>query len=190
MNLQEVNMKTACVFMADGSEEVEALTPVDYLRRAGIEVTLVGMRSFQVKGARNIVVTVNAVLDSVSENLFDAVIVPGGMPGATNIAGSAKAVAMIKRHFSEGKIVAAICAAPAVVLQGACGLLSGRRFTGFPGTEKQVPDGIFVPERVVRDGNIITSRAPGTAGEFAIAIIEQLMGRQVAQSVAEAVLLH
>ncbi|MCE5256512.1 MAG: DJ-1/PfpI family protein [Spirochaetaceae bacterium] len=183
-------MKKACVLIADGSEEIEALTPVDYLRRAGIEVTLVGLRGFQVKGARGIVITANAVLESVCDILFDALIIPGGMPGASNIAASAKAVEMIKRHYREGKIVAAICAGPAVVLQGACGLLDGKRFTAFPGTESQVPRGIFVPDRVVRDGTIITSRGPGTAGEFAVSIIECLSGRQAAQSVAEAVLLH
>lgn len=183
-------MKKACVIVADGSEEVEALTPVDYLRRAGVEVTLAGIRGFQVKGARGITVMANVVLESVSDTLFDALIIPGGMPGAANIAASATAVAMIKRHYAEGKIVAAICAGPAVVLQGACGLLDGKRFTAFPGVEGQVPRGIFVADRVVRDGTIITSRGPGTAGEFSVAIIEQLLGRQAAQSVAEAVLLR
>lgn len=96
---------------------------------------------------------------------------------------------MILRHHERGKIIAAICAAPAVVLHGACGILEGKRFTGFPGTESTVKGGHFVPERVVVDGTLITSRGPGTAGEFAIAIITALVGEPAAKSVADSVLL-
>ncbi len=185
-------MKKACVLLAEGFEEVEALTPVDYLRRAGIEVTILGLGGRGVRGARGITVVADAVLEDGAAGLysFDAVIVPGGMPGAKHLADSEEARELIKRHFDEGRLVAAICAAPAVVLQGGCGILNGRRFTGYPGTERQVSGGIHTGGRVVVDGNLITSRGAGTAGEFAIAIIEALAGRNAALSVAESVLLN
>ncbi|MDP3177602.1 MAG: DJ-1/PfpI family protein, partial [Spirochaetaceae bacterium] len=101
-------------------------------------------------------------------------------------------IAAIKRHFAEGKIVAAICAAPAVVLHGACGLLKGRRFTGYPGTEAEAAaaGAIFVAVSVVKDGNVITSRAAGTAGDFARAIASALVGADEAEALADKVLLE
>jgi protein deglycase len=180
-------MKTACVLLADGFEEVEALTPVDYLRRAGIEVTVLGVTGSSVTGAHGVVVVADATLPTKAI-IFDAVVVPGGMPGASNIAGSSAARELILRHFHEGRLVAAICAAPAVVLHTACGILRGRRFTGYPGTESQAPDGLFTPGRVVRDGNLITSRGPGCAGEFALAIVGELAGAQTASRIAQATL--
>ncbi|HWR12921.1 MAG TPA: DJ-1 family glyoxalase III [Rectinemataceae bacterium] len=183
-------MKKACVLIAEGFEEVEALTPVDYLRRAGVEVTLFGLGGRSVRGARGITVVADAVLEDASVDVgFDAVVVPGGMPGAKNLAESRAAREFIVRHFEGGKLVAAICAAPAVVLHEGCGILKGRRFTGYPGTERQVTGAVFTSGRVVVDGNLITSRGAGTAGEFAIAIIEALMGENAARTVADCVLL-
>jgi 4-methyl-5(b-hydroxyethyl)-thiazole monophosphate biosynthesis len=182
-------MKKACVVLADGFEEIEALTPVDYLRRAGIEVTMIGLAGQLVRGAHDIAVMADLTMAESSSATYDAVILPGGMPGARNLAESKVLREFLLRHFHGGKIVAAICAAPAVVLEGACGLLAGRHFTGYPGSEAQVPQGIHTPGRVVKDGNLITSRGPGTAGEFAIALIEALAGAQTAQAVAEKTLL-
>jgi protein deglycase len=180
-------MKKACVLLAEGFEEVEAITPMDYLRRAGIEVTVFGVGGLKITGAHGIVMSADATLGRGAA-IFDAIVVPGGMPGARNIADSAEAVDLIKRHAASGALVAAICAAPAVVLHRACGLLRGRRFTGYPGTERQVDGGIFVPERVVIDGKLFTSRAAGTAGEFTFAIIAELLGETEAKKIAEGVL--
>lgn len=180
-------MKTACVLLADGFEEIEALTPVDYLRRAGITVKTVAVRAKIVTGAHDIQVL--ADLENPAEaGDFDAVVVPGGLPGSSNIAASAAARALILRHFHAGKLVAAICAAPSVVLHSGCGILEGRNFTGYPGTETKVAGGVFAPGRVVMDGNIITARAAGCAAEFSLAIIAWLSGEKAARSVAESVL--
>lgn len=181
-------MKTACVLLADGLEEVEALTPVDYLRRAGIEVTTVGIAGRTVVGARGVKVEADAGPEGLSRD-YDCVIVPGGGKGSANLAASAAVASIIKRHFGAGKTVAAICAAPAVVLHGACGILAGRRFTCFPGLEKDVKGASFSEDRVVVDGNLITSRAAGTAGEFARAVIAALAGKAKADEVARSVLL-
>jgi 4-methyl-5(b-hydroxyethyl)-thiazole monophosphate biosynthesis len=181
-------MKTACVLLADGFEEVEALTPIDYLRRAGIEVRVVGVTGREVAGSHDIRVTAEVRLSDITGD-FDAVVVPGGARGAANLAASAGAVALIKRQFAAGRLVAAICAAPAVVLHGACGILGGRRFTGYPGTEADVTGAVFVAERVVQDGNLITSRAAGCAGEFSRAIVARLVGEEKAAELVEKVLL-
>jgi protein deglycase len=98
-------------------------------------------------------------------------------------------VELVKKQFAAGKLVAAICAAPAVVLHGACGILAGRRFTGFPGTEAKVSGAIFSEDRVVQDGNLITSRSAGCAGEFAYAIVNQLVGEDAADELAAKVLM-
>jgi protein deglycase len=188
LSQRRLSMKTACVLLADGCEEVEAATPIDYLRRAGIEVTAVGIAGKAVGGARGIRLEADLGPEGLSRD-YDCVVVPGGGKGSANLAASPAVAAFIKRHFASGKIVAAICAAPAVVLHGACGILAGRRFTCFPGLESGVKGASFSAERVVVDGNLITSRAAGTAGEFACAIIAALAGRAKADEVASSVLL-
>lgn len=180
-------MKTACVLLADGFEEIEALTPVDYLRRAGIKVMTVAVGAKTVTGAHEVRVLADMENPAAAGD-FDAVIVPGGLPGSSNIASSPAARALILRHFHAGKLVAAICAAPSVVLHSGCGILEGRKFTGYPGTESNAGGGIFTPGRVVMDGNIITARAAGCAAEFSLAIIAWLSGDKAARSVAESVL--
>jgi 4-methyl-5(b-hydroxyethyl)-thiazole monophosphate biosynthesis len=189
--------KKAIVLLAEGFEEVEALTPVDYLRRAGIEVTVAAVgRDRIVRGARGVPVTADALLGDLvkkggasrGEAFWDAVILPGGMPGASNLAASGETAALLKEVSAAGRVVAAICAAPAVVL-APLGLLAGRNFTCYPGMEKQVSGAKWSGDRVVCDGNIITSRGAGTAGEFAVALIDRLLSPAEGKKVAESVLL-
>ena len=183
--------KKACILLAEGFEEVEAITPIDYLRRAGVEVTVMGVGGLEIKGSHGICVRAETRLGKEGDSpLYDAIILPGGGLGAKRLAESEEVVNLILRHNAAGKIVAAICASPAVVLHGACHLLRGKRFTGFPGTEAQVRDGLAVAERVAIDGNLITSKSPGTAGEFAIAIASALVGGEAAAKVSESVLLR
>ncbi|MDR1839962.1 MAG: DJ-1/PfpI family protein [Treponema sp.] len=185
--------KKAIVLLADGFEEVEAITPIDYLRRAGVEVTIAAVAdSLTVKGRwGGLKVTADTPLAGLAKegtDGWDAVIVPGGMPGAQNIAASEEAGSLIKKMAVKGKLICAICAAPAVVLFP-LGLLSGKKFTCYPGMEEKVSGGEWSDRRVVVDGNIITSRGAGTAGEFAIAIIEKLLDEAAAKKIADAVLL-
>ena len=182
-------MKTACVLLADGFEEVEAVTPIDYLRRAGVEVRVLGVTGRSVSGSHGIKIEADLGIEGFNRD-YDCVVVPGGRRGVDNIAASPAAVFLIKRHFSAGRLIAAICAAPAVVLHGACGVLEGRRFTCTPGMESMVSGAEFVEGRVVVDGNLITSRAAGTAGEFSRAIVEALCDEAAAAELAEDVLLQ
>ena len=193
--------KRAIVFLAEGFEDVEAVTPVDWLRRAGAEVVIVSVSAAAgsavkiVKSARGLSLVADssvAELQSPSRSWnaahWDAVVIPGGMPGASNIAASAPCISLIMEAAAAGKIVAAICAAPAVVL-GPTGLLEGRRFTCYPGMEKEVSGARWSDQRVVVDGNLITSRSAGTAGEWALAIVSALFGEEAAGKLAKAVLL-
>jgi len=183
--------KKVIVLLADGFEEVEAVTPIDYLRRAGVEVTTASVSLFMtVKGSRGIQVNANTELAGVGSGAgdWDAVVIPGGASGADNIASSEEACALLKNMAAAGKLVCAICASPAVVL-APLGLLSGKKFTCYPGLETRVTDGKFSDERVVVDGNIITSRSAGTAGEFSIAIIKELLDEASAKKIADSVLL-
>jgi 4-methyl-5(b-hydroxyethyl)-thiazole monophosphate biosynthesis len=197
--------KKAVVLLAEGFEEVEAVTPIDYLRRAGIEVTIAAIGGgLAVKGARGITVNADTTLGELAQKAaahsslltahcsllteYDAVVIPGGMPGAPNIAASKEAGALIAEVAAEGKLVCAICASPAVVL-APLGLLSGKRFTCYPGMEEKVGDGKWTDGNVVIDGNIITSRGAGTAGEFAVAVIGELLGKTEGDRIAKSVLL-
>lgn len=183
-------MKKVCVILADGFEEVEAITPADYLRRAGIEVVVAGIGGREIVGGHGMEFTADAALDDIDDEDFDCVVVPGGGGGSKAIAADQTAVKLIQRLAGKGRLVAAICAAPALVLGEACGMLGGRRFTCYPGMEKHVKGGLFEPSRVVVDGNIITARAAGCAGEFSIAIIHALAGAAKADEVADSVLLR
>jgi 4-methyl-5(b-hydroxyethyl)-thiazole monophosphate biosynthesis len=187
--------KKAILLLADGFEEVEALTPVDYLRRAGIEVSTAAIGSSPVvTGSHGIPVRADAKLedlirqDKAAVSSWDAVLLPGGMPGAANLAASAETGAFLKDMAAAGKWVCAICASPAVVLFP-LGLLKGRDFTCFPGMETQVSGASWKEESVVADGNIITSRAAGTAAAWAFRIIGELAGEETARKIASSVLL-
>jgi 4-methyl-5(b-hydroxyethyl)-thiazole monophosphate biosynthesis len=185
--------KKVAVLLADGFEEVEAITPVDYLRRAGIEVTTVSVGpNPAVRGSHGIPVMADSTLTELAgrnrAKSWDGVLLPGGMPGASNIAASENACAFIKEMASAGRLVCAICASPAVVL-APLGLLEGRRFTCFPGAEEKVAGAYWSDDRVVVDGNLVTSRAAGTAGAWAEAVIKKLTGEAQARKIAQAVLL-
>jgi 4-methyl-5(b-hydroxyethyl)-thiazole monophosphate biosynthesis len=191
--MEEFMSKNVVALLAEGFEEVEAVTPIDYLRRAGIDVTIAAIGTaaaggnLSVKGARGITLNADAVLKNLKQD-WDAVIIPGGMPGATNIAASKEAGALITKMDADGKLICAICASPAVVL-APLGLLSNKKFTCYPGMEERVQGATWTDQPVVTDGNIITSRGAGTAGAFAIAIISKLLSQAEGDKIAKAVLL-
>jgi 4-methyl-5(b-hydroxyethyl)-thiazole monophosphate biosynthesis len=187
--------KHTFVFLAEGFEEVEALTPVDYLRRAGIEVSTVSItKDRTVTGAHKIPVVADTVIGKINPDKADGIILPGGSPGSTNLAASSELAAIIRHFDTERKLVAAICAAPALVL-GSMGILDGRRYTCYPGLEAKVgcgPNGCpeWQSDAVVADGHLITSRSAGTAGLFALKIIEKLAGKDAAKEIAESVVIN
>lgn len=166
-------MIRVAVLIAPGFEEIEAITPIDTLRRAGVVVMTLGVGSEFVTGAHNIQLECHFNVDDFPSDL-DAVIIPGGMPGALNISKSHSAMKLINRLYNEGKLIAAICASPGVVL-GRTDILEGRKFTCYPGFENKVIGGHFSEDRVVIDGNVITSKGPGTALEFSLAIVRALV---------------
>ncbi len=180
--------KKVLVLMADGFEDVEAVTPIDFLRRAGAEVVVAGVGGALRTGARGVRVQTDKTVAEAAKEAWDAVVVPGGMPGASNIAASADCAKLIKAAADSGKLVAAICAAPAVVLYP-LGLLGGRRFTCYPGMEKDVSGARWSQDRVVADGNLLTSRGPGTAAEWALEIVSKLFGADAAKKIADATLV-
>jgi 4-methyl-5(b-hydroxyethyl)-thiazole monophosphate biosynthesis len=187
--------KKVIVLLADGFEEVEAVSPIDYLRRAGLDLTTAAVgKSKLVTGSHGIPLSADALLSELADQgAWDAVVLPGGMPGASNLAASALTTKFLKEMAAAGKTVAAICASPALVL-APLGLLAGRAFTCFPGMEKQVdpslnPGGRWSEDRVVIDGNIVTSRGAGTAGIFATSLIGLLLGKAEGEKIAQTVLL-
>ncbi len=175
-------MKHAAVLLAEGFEEIEAITPIDLLRRGGVEVKLVGVTQQVVTGAHGITVNTDILLEEVHAEDLDCIVLPGGMPGSTNLAESDGAAQLIMQVFRAGKVVAAICAAPAVVL-APLGILEGRQATCYPGAETFAPGTSFSTLPLVRDGNLITAYGPGAAAEFAIAVLQALAGPERAHEV-------
>ncbi len=172
--------KSALVILAPGFEEIEALAPVDILRRAGVAVTLAGLGGPQVKGAHDILVAADIALDQVGGRLFDAVLLPGGMPGSQNLAESASVRALVLAHWQAEKIVAGICAAPALALS-AFGILNGRRATCYPGCERYFAAGVnHVAEAVVTDGRLVTANGPGAALAYAFELVRLLVSAEIA----------
>jgi 4-methyl-5(b-hydroxyethyl)-thiazole monophosphate biosynthesis len=182
--------KKVVVLLADGFEEVEAITPIDYLRRAGLEVTVAAIgRGPAVTGSHGIGVKADAALGELAgAEGWDAVLLPGGMPGAANLAASKETGTLVKDMAAAGKWVCAICASPAVVL-GPLGLLKGRQFTCYPGMENKAGGGLWTGDPVAVDGNFITSRGAGTAGRWAVEIISRLLSPAEGEKVARSVFL-
>ncbi|MGE0370876.1 MAG: DJ-1 family glyoxalase III [Gammaproteobacteria bacterium] len=176
-------MASVLVPLAQGCEELEAVTIIDLLRRAGVEVVTAGLDDRPVRASRGTRLLPDTTLDEAGQRDYDMIVLPGGLPGADHLRDDARIIALLQRMAAAGKYTAAICAAPKVL--AAAGLLDGRRATAYPGTL----DGLTVPrlqavdEPVVRDGRIITSRGPGTAMDFALQLIEILAGREARERV-------
>jgi len=165
-------MKTL-LFLANGFEEIEALTVVDILRRAKVDISTCSiMDENMVKGSHDIMVIADVNIDDIDENSYDVFILPGGMPGAKNLKEDKRVLNIISNAFEKDKLIAAICAAP-IVLEEA-GILKGKKATSYPGYLNENGDYDFSEDIVVIDGNVITSRGPATAAFFAFAILEKL----------------
>jgi protein deglycase len=167
--------------LAEGFEEIEAMTVVDVLRRAGIKVTTAGIPGTMIGGSRGVRVMTDTKLDSTVGKDFDALVLVGGSPGYTNLSKSGRLMKMIGDFHRDGKLVSAICGAPTVLAEA--GILANVKATVFPGLEKYIPKPRN--ERVVIDKNIITSQGPATAMEFSLAIVEHLAGKDAARNVRQ-----
>lgn len=174
------------VFLAEGFEEIEAMTPVDLLRRAGIEVKTVGVAGKTVVGSHGIPVVCDlTAADLTLDGTLEAVVLPGGMPGTRNLEQSDAVQKALSYCAKNGKLIAAICAAPSVL--GHAGLLRGKQATCFPGFEKELTGATLSPLAAVRDGNVVTSRGAGTAIAFAAEIIAALRDRAAADKIVASI---
>ncbi|MCG7929663.1 MAG: DJ-1/PfpI family protein [Candidatus Thiodiazotropha weberae] len=178
-------MARVLVPLAQGCEELEAVTITDLLTRAGVTVVTAGLDENPVKASRGVTLLPDTTLDDVNADEFDMVVLPGGLPGADYLDADPRIHAILKQLHQQGKYTAAICAAPKV-LAGA-GLLDGRQATSYPG----VLDGMNLPQvdvksdAVITDEKVITSRGPGTAMDFALELIEKLQGREMRNEVEQ-----
>jgi 4-methyl-5(b-hydroxyethyl)-thiazole monophosphate biosynthesis len=170
-------MTCVLVPLAPGFEELEAVTIVDLLRRADVQVVTAALGTNPVTGNHAITLRADALLDDVAHDTFDMIVLPGGMPGAQHLREDPRVLECLRRHAAAGRRTAAICAAPSVL--AAAGLLDGRRATSFPGFLDDAAGVQRSTAPVVIDGTVATSRGPGTAMDFALALVEELRGTEV-----------
>lgn len=179
-------MARVLVPLAQGCEELEAVSIIDLLRRAGIDVVTAGLTEGVVTCSRGVVMVPDTSLDDAMEDEFDMIVLPGGLPGADHLDADVRIQQLLKHMAAQGKYTAAICAAPKVL--ASAGLLEGKQATSYPG----VIDGMklaytrYVDQAVVSDGKVITSRGPGTAMDFALELIEKLVGKEQRNAVETA----
>jgi 4-methyl-5(b-hydroxyethyl)-thiazole monophosphate biosynthesis len=171
-------MANVLIPLAQGCEELEAVTVIDLLRRAGITVVTAGLDDQPVTASRGTVLVPDTTLDAALAQAYDMVVLPGGQPGADHLDSDPRVPQLLQQMAGEGKYTAAICAAPKVLARA--GLLDGKRATSFPGALQaaSVPDMEYTEQAVVTDGRVITSRGPGTAMDFALQLIETLAGAE------------
>lgn len=171
-------MVNVLVPLAQGCEELEAVTIIDLMRRAGINVVTASLDEQPITASRGTRLLADTTLDNALQKDFDMVVLPGGQPGADNLNQDMRIHALLKKMANGGKFTAAICAAPIVL--ASAGLLKGKRATSYPGALRgtQLQDVILENQPVVKDGKVITSQGPGTAMDFALELIETLVGKE------------
>lgn len=175
------------VLLGEGFEEVEAITPVDVLRRCGASVKTAGIGGLEIKGAHEITVRADCTVEEIDRAALEMLVIPGGLGGVASINGSKAALNAIEHAWADGKYVAAICAGPTVL--AGLHLSDGRRVTGYPGTEAQMGAANCLADEVVVDGRLITSRGPGTAMPFALKLAETVCGKAAAEQTAAGMLV-
>lgn len=179
-------MASILIPLADGSEELEAVTLIDLLRRAGFDVITAGLEPGPVRCSRGTVILPDTTLEEAEDGDYDLMVLPGGLPGADHLNADPRIHRLLKKLSEQGRFVGAICAAPKVLADA--GLLRGRRATSFPGVLEGMnlgEDTTLTVETVQRDGNVLTSRGPGTAMDFALELIELLAGPDKRRQVEE-----
>lgn len=181
--------KSVLTVLAEGFEEIEAITPVDVLRRLDVDVTVASLDGLVVKGARGISVQADTTLAEVAGRTFDLIVLPGGMPGAANLAASSLLGDMLKKQRAEGRMIAAICAAPAVVLHP-LGLLGGEKTSCYPAFQRRLDEANRTEERLCTGEKLITAAGPGVAMDFALSLAEILKGKEKADELAKTMLVE
>lgn len=176
-------MKKVYVFLADGFEEIEGLTVVDLLRRAGIETETVSvMEKKEVKGSHGITVSADLLFEEGSYETADCLVLPGGMPGTLNLGKHEGLAEVLKKQYEKEKLLAAICAAPSVF--GELGFLEGRVATCYPGFEEKLKGAVVCAAKLAVDGKVITAKGMGAAIDFSLKLIEQLLDRETAEKIS------
>lgn len=179
-------MSKIMIPLAEGFEEIEAVTIIDVLRRADIDVITVALEGFRVKGDHDIIITADENIENIDGDELSGIVLPGGMPGAANLRDNEKLINLIETNFKKENLTAAICAAP-MVLEKA-GVISNRAATSYPGFEEEMPSCEYQEKRVVVDNNIITARGPGVALEFAYKIVSYILDEDKASELKKAML--
>lgn len=182
--------KTAMVIIADGTEEMEAVIAIDVLRRAGVQVTVAGLVGKDpVKCTRKVLITPDKALSEVKEQKFDVVVLPGGQPGANSLAASDEVGAVLRAQHDAGRFVACICAAPIALKSH--GIAPGIQLTSHPSVKQKLIEGgyKYSEGRVVAADRVITSRGPGTAFDFALKLVELLVGVEKVKEIAAAMIV-
>ncbi len=170
-------MSNVLTILAPGFEEIEAVSVIDLLRRAGIDVTVCGLNETEVTGAHDITITCDDLLEGVPVDDFDCLFLPGGQPGTNNLKKDERVINLVQHFFKQQKLITAICAAPTVL--HAAGILQGKKVTSYPSEKNVFTDSTYIEENVVQDGKIITSRGVGTAIEFGLYLVGELKGEDV-----------
>lgn len=180
-------MSRVCVFLADGFEEIEGLTVVDILRRAGVDTQMVSISGDRmVTGSHGIPVQADVCMDEADFSETGLLVLPGGMPGTRKLGECTALTGLLKQFYKEGKKVAAICAAPSVL--GDLGILKGKKAACYPGFEERLAGAEVVYDKVAVDGNVTTSRGMGTAIPFALALTEQLVSKEKAEELKKGII--
>ncbi len=181
--------KTVLVPISNGVEEIEAVVVIDVLRRASANVTVASVEeSLAVTASRGVKLVADAPIEVCVDNTFDLIVLPGGMPGSQKLSDSQPLIKMLKNQENYGRLYAAICAAPAIVLEKH-GLIDGRCSTCYPSLIEKIEDNATLEKRVVVDGNCVTAQGPGVAFEFALKLVELLFGKEKSSAIAKEMLL-